>query len=71
MAELIGSGAVLKTESFQAPAQEVHVAFTLSTERRAWYSLRVEDALGHKAHTDPIWVDAVDSPPGAVAGEKK
>ncbi len=26
-AELIGSGAVLKTESFQAPAQEVHVAF--------------------------------------------
>jgi hypothetical protein len=66
MAELIGSGAVLKTESFQAPAQEVHVAFTLSTERRAWYSLMVEDALGHKAHTDPIWVDAVDSPLGAV-----
>ncbi|MGC2033148.1 MAG: CehA/McbA family metallohydrolase [Steroidobacteraceae bacterium] len=70
-AELIGSGAVLKSESFHAPAQEVHVAFTLSTERRAWYSLMVEDELGHKAHTDPIWVDAVDSPLGAVAEEKK
>jgi hypothetical protein len=70
MAELIGSGAVLKTESFQAPAREVHVAFTLSTERRAWYSLMVEDALGRKAHTDPIWVDAVDSPLGPVTGEK-
>jgi hypothetical protein len=65
-AELIGSGAVLKTESFQAPAQEVRVDFTLSTRGRAWYALIVEDAQGHKAYTDPIWVDAVDSPFGAV-----
>jgi hypothetical protein len=65
-ADLIGSGAVVKTESFQAPAQEVHVDFTLSTRGRAWYALIVEDAQGHKAYTDPIWVDAVDSPFGAV-----
>jgi hypothetical protein len=61
-AELIGSGVVLKTESFQAPAQEVHVEFPLTTQRRAWYSLIVEDEQGHRAYTDPIWVDAVNSP---------
>jgi hypothetical protein len=61
-AELIGSGVVLKTESFQAPAQEVHAEFPLTTQRRAWYSLIVEDEQGHRAYTDPIWVDAVNSP---------
>ena len=63
-AELIGSGVALKTESFQAPAQEVHVEFPLTTQRRTWYSLIVEDRQGHKAYTDPIWVDAVNSPFG-------
>jgi hypothetical protein len=29
--------------------------------------LPVEDSLGHKAYTDPIWVDAVASPFGAGA----
>jgi hypothetical protein len=57
--ELIGSGAVLKTESFDRPPPEVHVDFPLSTDRRAWYSLTVEDDQGNKAYTDPIWVDPV------------
>jgi hypothetical protein len=57
--ELIGSGAVLKTESFDQPPLEARVDFALSTERRAWYSLTVEDNKGRKAYTDPIWVDPV------------
>jgi hypothetical protein len=59
--QLIGGGAVLKTESFHAPTQ-AHVDFPLSTERSTWYSLIVEDSQGHKAYSDPIWVDAVERP---------
>jgi len=57
--ELIGSGAVLKTDSFDQPPLEARVDFPLRTERRTWYSLIVEDGQGHKAYTDPIWVDPV------------
>jgi hypothetical protein len=60
--ELIGGGAVLKTESFHAVPQQVHVDFPLTTQSHAWYSLIVEDNLGHKAYTDPIWVDVVAPP---------
>jgi hypothetical protein len=34
----------------------------LSTERSTWYSLIVEDNEGHKAYSDPIWVDAIEWP---------
>ena len=64
--ELIESGTVLKSQSFDATAREVQVGFPLTTERRTWYSLIVEDGQGHKAYTDPIWVDAVSSPFGAA-----
>jgi hypothetical protein len=64
--ELIEAGTVLKSQSFDATAREVHVGFPLTTERRTWYSLIVEDGQGHKAYTDPIWVDAVSSPFGAA-----
>ncbi len=60
--ELIGAGAVIKSESFNSPAQRVHVDFPLATQSRTWYSLIVEDNRGHKAYTDPIWVDAVGPP---------
>jgi hypothetical protein len=58
--ELIGAGVVAKTESFHAASQQVHVDFPLSTPRRTWYSLTVEDNQGHKAYTDPIWVDTLE-----------
>jgi hypothetical protein len=61
-AELIGGGAVLKTETFPDAAREVHIEFPLSTQHATWYALIVEDSLGRKAYTDPIWVDAVTSP---------
>jgi hypothetical protein len=57
--ELIGAGVVLRTESFHAASQQVHVDFPLTTQSRTWYSLIVDDNLGHRAYTDPIWVDAV------------
>ncbi len=66
-AELIGGGSVLKTRTFSGTPHEVHVDFPLATPHAAWYALIVEDSQGHKAYTDPVWVDAVASPfsPGA------
>jgi hypothetical protein len=61
-AELIGGGSVLKTEKFAGAPREARIDFPLTTERATWYALIVEDAQGHKAYTDPIWVDAVASP---------
>jgi hypothetical protein len=60
--QLIGSGIVIKTKMFSAAPQRMHVDFPLSTRRATWYALIVEDTRGHKAYTDPIWVDAVERP---------
>jgi hypothetical protein len=62
-AELIGAGAVLKTEFFSGSPQQTHVDFTLTTNRATWYALLVEDDQGRQAYTDPIWVDAVTYEP--------
>jgi hypothetical protein len=59
---LISSGEVVETQSFAAATQQAHVDFRLTTQRSAWYSLIVKDTQGHKAYTDPIWVDAVNTP---------
>jgi hypothetical protein len=64
--ELIGAGAVQRTESFHAASQQVHVDFPLSTSGHTWYSVIVEDNQGHKAYTDPIWVDAVEPRPALL-----
>jgi hypothetical protein len=61
-AQLIRSGKVLKSQAFEAGTHEVHVDYPLSTRRRTWFALRVEDNQGHQAYTDPIWVDAVERP---------
>jgi hypothetical protein len=37
------------------------VDFAASTAHPTWYALVVEDVAGHRAFTDPIWVD-VDAP---------
>ncbi len=60
--ELIGGGVPLKQESFHAATQQAHVEFPLATDHATWYSLIVEDNQGHRAYTDPIWVDAVERP---------
>jgi hypothetical protein len=59
-ADLISAGAILKTETFAAAPLQTHAEFPLSTPHSAWYALIVKDAAGHKAYTDPIWVDAVE-----------
>jgi hypothetical protein len=61
-AELIGGGTVLQTRAFRAALQQSHVDFPLAAARSSWYSLIVEDQDGHKAYTDPIWVDVVERP---------
>jgi hypothetical protein len=58
--DLVSAGAVLETETFAAARLQAHVDFALSTPHSAWYALIVKDAAGHKAYTDPIWVDAVE-----------
>jgi hypothetical protein len=60
--ELIGGGTVLQTRTFQTAVRQGHVDFPLATPRSSWYSLSVEDQKGHKAYTDPIWVDVVEHP---------
>jgi hypothetical protein len=67
-AQLIGAGAVLRAETFHDVLQQIHVDFPLATDRSTWYALIVEDTQGHKAYTDPIWVDAVERP-AALAPE--
>jgi len=69
-AELIGGGVVQKTESFAGAPREVHVDFPLATRRDTWYALIVEDSQGRKAYTDPVWVDAVDTPTALTENPK-
>ena len=61
-AELIGRGEVLQTRAFDAALQQSHLDFPLATTHSSWYALIVEDKDGHKAYTDPIWVDVVERP---------
>jgi hypothetical protein len=62
-AQLIGGGSVVRTEEFDGATHQIHVDFPLTTSQSTWYSLIVEDVRGHKAYTDPIWVDPVERPP--------
>jgi hypothetical protein len=57
--DLVSRGAVLKTETYSAAPVTTHVDFPLSTANATWYALIVADAQGHKAYTDPVWVDVV------------
>jgi hypothetical protein len=69
-AELIGGGAVLKTETFADAPREVRVDFPLTTHNATWYALIVSDSQGHKAYSDPIWVDAVERPAALIANPR-
>jgi hypothetical protein len=64
-AKLIGAGSVVETKAFADAPREADADFPLTAVRRAWYSLEVEDAAGHKAYSDPIWIDVVDNPAAA------
>ena len=64
--ELIGDGQVRETRIFESAPVKTHVDFTVHPQQLRWYALVVEDQLGRRAYTDPIWVsasDAVSRPP--------
>jgi hypothetical protein len=61
--QLIGGGSALELKSFPDAPRETHIDFPLATQRSTWYALVVQDKEGHKAYTDPIWVDVVTFPP--------
>lgn len=66
-AVLIRAGAIAGTETFPDAPGKAHVDFTLTTDRATWYAILVEDRVGRKAYSDPIWVDVVSYPFGAPA----
>ena len=59
---LIGKDGVVATHDLTAAGRETHVAFTVSTQASTWYALNVEDQAGHRAYSNPIWVDAATYP---------
>jgi hypothetical protein len=64
-AQLISGGAPVATKAFAEAPREAHLDFPLTTQGPAWYALVVEDRDGHKAYTNPVWVDVVSYPPVA------
>lgn len=54
--ELIGGGMVVASMTFDDFPCSRRVDF-MPTDNAAWYALIVEDREGHKAYTNPIWID--------------
>ena len=48
--------------TFESSERGGHSDFPLTTKRASWYALVVEDRLGRKAYSNPIWIDVVDYP---------
>jgi Carboxypeptidase regulatory-like domain len=61
--EVFSSTGATQSAAFADSPLKSHVDFAESTDQPTWYALVVEDAAGHKAFTDPIWVE-----PGTSAG---
>ncbi len=59
---LIGGGEVRAQRSFPGAPRTAHVRFTLP-DPAPWYAVTLEDAAGHRAYSDPVWVSA--APAGA------
>ena len=64
--ELFSSKAEPQSSAFADAPIKTHVDFTERTDQPTWYALVVEDAAGHQAFTDPIWVD-VGAPTSSAA----
>ena len=57
-AELIGDGQARETRTFESAPVTAHLDFTVHPGHLHWDALVVEDQLGRRAYTDPIWVAA-------------
>jgi Carboxypeptidase regulatory-like domain len=55
--EVFSSTGATRSTAFADSPLKSHVDFAESTDHPTWYALVVEDAAGHEAFTDPIWVD--------------
>ena len=59
---LVGKDGVVETKDLTAAGRETHVAFTASVQASTWYALTVEDQVGHRAYSNPIWIDVATYP---------
>jgi hypothetical protein len=66
-AELFGGDGSTQSRAFEGASQQAHAEFSASTGQPTWYALVVEDAAGHKAYTDPVWVTPVAAAPAPEA----
>ncbi|MGB8694017.1 MAG: CehA/McbA family metallohydrolase, partial [Steroidobacteraceae bacterium] len=61
-ASLIGRGETVNTRSFADQAHTARWDIPLIASGAGWYELIVEDRLGAKAYSNPIWIDVIDAP---------
>jgi hypothetical protein len=59
---LIGAGTVKFTQAFTDEPREARVEFQPTATGDTWFSLEVEDVVGLKAYSNPIWIDAIELP---------
>ena len=58
-AQLVSEGTTLSTRTFSDAPRETHVDFVLQPPKHnSWYALSVEDQQGHRAYTNPVWVQS-------------
>lgn len=58
-ARLLGESGVLEERRFDAHPRSGHAEFTLQAGGSRWYAIIVEDAAGHRAWSDPLWIDTL------------
>ena len=56
---LIENGTVRDTRTFAGAPRRAQVDFDVSVRHARWFSVTAVDRDGHKAYSDPIWVDVV------------
>ena len=61
-AELIGDGTLVMERPFAGAPQRARAKFNLRGHHARWYALIVEDSSGHKAYSDPVWIESAKPP---------
>jgi hypothetical protein len=59
---LVGKDGVVETKDLTAAGRETHVSFAVSAAASTWYALDVADQAGHRAYSNPIWIDVATYP---------
>ena len=58
-AQLVSGDTIQGTRDFSDAPRETHVDFVVQPpSRSSWYALSVEDQRGHRAYTNPVWVQS-------------